>query len=296
MTQARDDAMQKAGVLVEALPFIQRFHGSTVVVKLGGASIQSDLEREAGTASSVDSVLQDLVLLRYIGMHPVLVHGGGPEITAWQKKLGLESRFVDGLRVTDAASMELVKMVLTGKVNPELVAAIHRLGGQAVGMSGEDGPSILVKPMPGLQGEDLGFVGEVAQVNAEPITALLERNYIPVIASIGLGYDGQSYNVNADSVAAELAVSLGARKLILLTDVEGVMDQSGRLVSEIVAHDVTARIEDGTISGGMIPKARACVRALAGCDKAHIIDGRVPHALLLELLTEQGVGTMVLPG
>jgi len=163
-------------------------------------------------------------------------------------------------------------------------------------MSGEDGPSILVRPMAQQNGEDLGLVGEVAQVNTEPITALLARNYIPVVASIGLGYDGQSYNVNADTVAAELAVSLGARKLILLTDVEGVRDAGGQLISEIVAHDVNDRIADGTVSGGMIPKVRACVRALSGVEKAHIIDGRVPHALLLELLTNEGIGTMILPG
>ena len=286
MTVERDAAIEKANVLVEALPFIRRFHGDTIVVKLGGSSLEE----------SKRNVLEDLVLLRYVGMNPVVVHGGGKDITEWQAKMGLESKFVDGLRVTDEKSMEVVKMVLTGKVNPELVTMINSLGGQAVGMSGEDGPSILVRPMPQPNGEDLGLVGEVAQVNAEPITALLERNYIPVIASIGLGYDGESYNVNADTVAAELAVALKARKLILLTDVEGVKDANGALISEIVAHDVTDRIADGTVSGGMIPKVRACVRALSGVEKAHIIDGRVPHALLLELLTNEGIGTMILPG
>jgi acetylglutamate kinase len=286
MTVERDAAIEKANILVEALPFIRRFHGDTIVVKLGGSSLED----------SKHNVLEDLVLLRYIGMNPVVVHGGGKEISAWQQKMGLESRFVDGLRVTDEKSMEIVKMVLTGKINPELVNMINQLGGQAVGMSGEDGPSVLVRPMAAQNGEDLGLVGEVAQVNVEPITALLERSYIPVFASIGLGYDGQSYNVNADTVAAELAVALKARKLILLTDVEGVKDANGRLISEIVAHDVSDRIADGTISGGMIPKVRACVRALSGVDKAHIIDGRVPHALLLELLTNQGIGTMILPG
>ena len=187
-------------------------------------------------------------------------------------------------------------MVLTGKVNPELVAALNGLGGQAVGMSGEDGPCILVRPMKGSGGEELGMVGEVAQVNPEPIRALLDRSYIPVMASIGLGYDGLSYNVNADFVAAELAVALNARKLVLLTDVEGVHDASGKLISEIVAHDVTDRIADGTVTGGMIPKVKAAVRALAGVEKAHIIDGRVPHALLLELLTAEGIGTMIVPG
>jgi acetylglutamate kinase len=286
MTVERDAAIEKANILVEALPFIRHFHGSTIVVKLGGSSLEE----------SKHNVLEDLVLLRYVGMNPVVVHGGGKEITEWQEKMGVKSRFVDGLRVTDEKSMEVVKMVLTGKVNPELVAMINSMGGQAVGMSGEDGPSILVRPMAAVNGQDLGMVGEVAQVNPEPITALLERSYIPVVASIGLGYDGQSYNVNADTVAAELAVALKARKLILLTDVEGVRDGTGALISEIVSHDVADRIVDGTISGGMIPKAKACVRALAEVEKAHIIDGRVAHALLLELLTNQGIGTMILPG
>jgi acetylglutamate kinase len=286
MNVERLEAVKKAGVLVEALPFIRRFHGDTMVVKIGGSSI----------AEAKANILEDIVLLRYVGMNPVVVHGGGPEITTWQEKMGIESTFVDGLRVTDEKSIEVVKMVLTGKVNPELVAALNGLGGQAVGMSGEDGPCILVKPANGAGGVDLGLVGEVAQVNPEPIKALLERSYIPVIASLGLGYDGKSYNVNADTVAAELAVALGARKLILLTDVEGIKDKDGRLITEIRAHDVGDKIDDGTVTGGMIPKVKAAVRALAGVEKAHIIDGRVPHALLLELLTAEGIGTMIVPG
>jgi acetylglutamate kinase len=286
MNVERLEAVKKAGVLVEALPFIRRFHGDTMVVKIGGSSI----------AEAKANILEDIVLLRYVGMNPVVVHGGGPEITTWQEKMGIESTFVDGLRVTDEKSIEVVKMVLTGKVNPELVAALNGLGGQAVGMSGEDGPCILVKPANGAGGVDLGLVGEVAQVNPEPIKALLERSYIPVIASLGLGYDGKSYNVNADTVAAELAVALGARKLILLTDVEGIKDRDGQLITEIRAHDVGDKIDDGTVTGGMIPKVKAAVRALAGVEKAHIIDGRVPHALLLELLTAEGIGTMIVPG
>jgi len=286
MSVERLEAVKKAGVLVEALPFIRRFHGDTIVVKLGGSSMED----------AKANILEDIVLLRYVGINPVVVHGGGPDITAWQEKLGIESRFIDGLRITDEKSIEVVKMVLTGKINPELVSALNGLGGQAVGMSGEDGPCILVKPMVGIEGVDMGLVGEVAQVNPEPITALLERNYIPVIASLGLGYDGKSYNVNADTVAAELAVALGARKLILLTDVEGIKDKSDQLISEIRAHDVSDKIDDGTVTGGMIPKVKAAVRALAGVEKAHIIDGRVPHALLLELLTAEGIGTMIVPG
>jgi acetylglutamate kinase len=273
-------------VLVEALPFIRKFHGDTIVVKIGGSSM----------AQAKENILEDIVLLRYVGMNPVVVHGGGPEISTWQARMGIESTFVDGLRVTDEKSIEVVKMVLTGKVNPELVAALNGLGGQAVGMSGEDGPCILVKPANGAGGVDLGLVGEVAQVNPEPIKALLERSYIPVIASLGLGYDGKSYNVNADTVAAELSVALGARKLILLTDVEGIKDKNDQLITEIRAHDVGGKIDDGTVTGGMIPKVKAAVRALAGVEKAHVIDGRIPHALLLELLTTEGIGTMIVPG
>src|SRR5258708_6449679 len=285
MSVERLEAVKKAGVLVEALPFIRKFHGDTIVVKLGGSSMED----------AKANVLEDIVLLRYVGMNPVVVHGGGPDITAWQEKLGIESRFVDGLRITDEKSIEVVKMVLTGKINPELVSALNGLGGQAVGMSGEDGPCILVKPMVGVEGFDMGLVGEVAQVNPEPIAALLDRNYIPVIASLGLGYDGKSYNVNADTVAAELAVALGARKLILLTDVEGIKDKSDQLISEIRAHDVSDKIDDGTVTGGMIPKVKAAVPALPAVSKAHLLDRRVPHALLLELLTAEGIGTMIVP-
>ena len=206
-------------MLVEALPYIKRFHGQKIVVKLGGVAMEQRKEE----------TLLDIVLLRYVGMLPVLVHGGGAEITSMSDRLGLKAEFKRGLRVTDAPTMEVVKMVLTGKINPDLVAALNRLGGQAVGMSGEDGPSIIA------EGHDpeLGFVGRVTQVNPEPIDALLSRGYIPVVASIGLGYDGNAYNINADTVAAELAVALGASKLILLTDVEGVKDGSGQVISEL---------------------------------------------------------------
>ena len=278
------DPARRARVLVEALPFIRRFSGHTIVVKLGGAAIDG---------GDVEPLLQDVVLLRFVGLRPVLVHGGGPAISAWQQRMGIESRFVNGLRVTDAETMELAKMVLTGKIGPELVAAIHGLGGQAIGLSGEDGPTLLVTPRSAEAGEDLGFVGDVAQVNAEPIEAILDQGRIPVVASIGLGYDGRAYNVNADSVAAELAVALRATKLLLLTDVEGVRDADGTLISELDAARARRLIDAGTVTGGMIPKLHAAIRALDGADAAHVIDGRVPHSLLLELLTESGVGTMV---
>ena len=270
---------ERAKVLVEALPYIKRFHGQVVVVKLGGKAME--LAR--------DETLLDIVLLRYVGMQPVLVHGGGPEITAMSERLGLKAEFKNGLRITDDKTMEVVKMVLTGKVNPDIVGAINRLGGQAVGMSGEDGPSIIAEPL----GEDMGFVGRVTQINREPISALLGRGYIPVIASIGLGYDGHAYNINADTVAAEVALSLGAAKLILLTDVAGVLGVDGSVVAVLSREDARQRIQSGEVSGGMIPKLEACLRALDGIPLAHIVDGRTAHALLLELFTESGIGTMV---
>lgn len=273
------DVIERAQVLVEALPYIKRFHGQIVVIKVGGNAIEQRKEE----------TLLDLVLLRYVGMLPVLVHGGGPEITALSQRLGLKAEFRNGLRVTDAATMDVVKMVLTGKVSPDLVATINRLGGQAVGMSGEDGPSIIAEEMD----PKLGFVGRVVQVNAEPITALLTRSYIPVIASIGLGYDGHAYNINADTVAAEVAVALSAAKLILMTDVPGVLDGGQRVMSEVHRESGLRMIETGEVTGGMIPKLQACLRSLAVVPQAHIIDGRTPHSLLLELFTESGIGTMV---
>ena len=275
------DVNDRAQVLVEALPYIRRFHGQTVVVKVGGNAIEQRKEE----------TLLDVVLLRYVGMQPVLVHGGGPEITAMSERLGLKAEFKDGLRITDDKTMEVVKMVLTGKVGPDLVAAIHRMGGQAVGMSGEDGPTIIAEPLD----EKMGFVGRVTQVNKEPITALLARGYIPVIASIGLGYDGHTYNINADTVAAEIAVALGAAKVILLTDVPGVVGVDGDVVPVLSRADARQRIEKGEVTGGMIPKLQACLRALDGVPLAHIVDGRTKHALLLELFTEAGIGTMVTP-
>ena len=203
----------------------------------------------------------------------------------------LKAEFKNGLRITDEKTMEVVKMVLTGKVNPDIVGAINRLGGQAVGMSGEDGPSIIAEPL----AEGMGFVGRVTQINREPITALLGRGYIPVIASIGLGYDGHAYNINADTVAAEIAVALGAAKLILLTDVPGVLGVDGNVVAVLTREDARQRIEAGEVTGGMIPKLEACLRSLDSVPFAHIVDGRTPHALLLELFTESGIGTMVTP-
>src|SRR3977135_1827100 len=222
---------ERAKVLVEALPYIKRFHGQIVVVKVGGNAIEQ----------ARDETLLDIVLLRYVGMQPVLVHGGGPEITAMSERLGLKATFKKGLRVTDEKTMEVVKMVLTGKVNPDIVANINRLGGQAVGMSGEDGPSIIAEPL----NEALGFVGRVTQVNKEPITALLGRGYIPSIASIGLGCCGHPHQLHADTVAAEIAVALNAAKVILLTDVPGVLGLHGQFVAVLSREDARQRIEAG---------------------------------------------------
>jgi acetylglutamate kinase len=272
-------AEERAKVLVEALPYIKRFHGQIVVIKVGGNALEQ----------ARDETLLDIVLLRYVGMQPVLIHGGGPEITAMSERLGLKAEFKNGLRITDDKTMEVVKMVLTGKVNPDIVGAINRLGGQAVGMSGEDGPCIIAEPL----GPEMGFVGRVTQINREPITALLSRGYIPVIASIGLGYDGHAYNINADTVAAEIALALGAAKMILLTDVAGVLGVDGHVVAVLSTEDARHRIEAGEVTGGMIPKLESCLRALEGVPLAHIVDGRTPHSLLLELFTEAGIGTMV---
>jgi acetylglutamate kinase len=282
--QTIDERIHRAEVLIEALPYIKRFAGHILVIKVGGA---------ASAVADLDAVLEDVVLLRFVGMRPVIVHGGGSEISAWQQRMGIEPRFVNGLRVTDAPTMEIAKMVLTGKIGPDIVARIHTLGAGAIGISGEDGPTLLVRPRSDTSGADLGFVGDVAQVNAEPILAILDQGRIPVMASIGLGYDGQAYNVNADTVAAEVAVALQASKLILMTDVEGVRDVDGVLISELDAARGRELLASGVIHDGMIPKVEAAIRATDGGCATHIIDARVPHALLLELLTERGVGTML---
>ncbi|HEY6539001.1 MAG TPA: acetylglutamate kinase [Candidatus Dormibacteraeota bacterium] len=280
-----EGALKRAQVLVEALPYIRRFQDQLVVVKLGGAAMDEGPAR--------DTVLQDLVLLRFVGLRPVLVHGGGKEITALAGALGLTTQFVDGLRVTDEKTMEVAKMVLTGKINPDLVGSIHRLGGRAMGLSGEDGPCILVRRQAGPRGEDLGQVGEIQEINSEPVLALTDRGMIPVVASVGLGYDGLSYNVNADTVAAALAAELGASKLMLLTDVPGVRDLAGEFQSRLTVAQAEALAADGAASAGMIPKLKAaCAAARAGVT-VHVVDGRQPHSILLELLTEAGVGTMI---
>jgi acetylglutamate kinase len=282
---------EKAAVLTEALPYIRRFFGKTVVVKYGGNAL-------AGATSEADGLAEfaaDVVLMHSVGMRPVVVHGGGPQIGDMLRQLGKESTFVDGLRVTDAETLDVVRMVLVGKVNREIVSAINIHGPLALGLSGED--ASLLKAVP--RDERLGFVGDVSAVNTDVITRLMDDDLIPVIATIGVDDDGQAYNINADTAAGAIAAALGAEKLFYLTDIEGIRsdveDASSRL-STVTASDVDKLIDDGTIGAGMIPKVQACVAAVkGGVAVAHILDGRMPRALLLEIFTPEGVGTMVTP-
>ena len=276
---------QRAGALVEALPYIQRFHDAIVVVKFGGnAMVDADL---AATFA------EDVVLLRSIGLRPVVVHGGGPQIGELLGRLGKKTEFVDGLRVTDAETLDVVRMVLVGKVGREIVGAINVHGAYAVGLSGEDGGLITAKP----RDPSLGFVGDVASVQPGIVERLLAESMIPVISTIGADGSGQAYNINADTVAGALAGALGAEKAIYLTDVPGLLadvDDLGSLITRATIAEVQALIEDGTISGGMIPKVEACIKAVeSGAASAHMLDGRIPHVLLLELFTDAGIGTMI---
>ncbi len=289
-------ALEKANVLVEALPYIKKFYGKTVVIKYGGnAMIDEDLKRK---------VITDIVLMKYVGMNPVVVHGGGPEITGMLKRVGKETEFIGGLRVTDKETMEIVEMVLVGKINKEIVALLNEFGGKAVGLSGKDATLIEAKRKQGRIIKDgiesfcdIGFVGDVAKINPAIINSLISQSYIPVVSPVGVGEDGESYNINADYVAGEIAKSLEAEKLILLTDVEGIFrdfNDKGSLISELELEDVNELIRTGVIAGGMIPKVECCVEALqGGVSKTHIVDGRKPHSILLEIFTNEGVGTMV---
>lgn len=284
-----ENARIQAEILIQALPYIQKWRGATFVIKYGGAAMV-----ENGLASQV---MQDVVLMHCVGIRPVIVHGGGPEISEAMKRLGKQPIFVKGLRVTDAETMEIVEMVLTGKTNRRLVSAIHQQGGRAVGLSGRDGNLLRARK---LDSEvDIGFVGEVQEVNPSILYSLQEAGYIPVVAPIGVGEDGESYNLNADHVAGVLARKLGASKLILMTDVPGVLSDPEKpesLLSELSREQVQKMMEAGRIGGGMIPKLQACLTALeGGVARAHIIDGRVPHALLIEVFTDAGIGTMVRP-
>jgi len=289
------DPLAKAAVLAEALPYMRRYAGHTLVVKYGGHAMG-----EGG-----DSFARDVALLKQVGIHPIVVHGGGPQIGQMLKRLGIESRFVDGLRVTDAETMEVVEMVLAGTINKQLVAAINAEGGCAIGLTGKDGGLIEAKKLQlskfdnGARIEfDLGFVGEPQRVAASVLDTFKQSDIIPVIAPIGVGPDGETYNINADTVAGAVAAAVKATRLLLLTDVAGVLDADKRLLSEITADAARRMIADGTIYGGMIPKVETCLDAVdGGVEAAVILDGRVPHAILLELFTDtSGAGTLIRAG
>ncbi|XWK85772.1 MAG: acetylglutamate kinase [Phormidium sp.] len=273
-------------VLSEALPYIQQFAGRTIVIKYGGAAMKD--------SSLKDKVMRDIVFLSCVGLRPVVVHGGGPEINSWLDKLGIEPQFKNGLRVTDAPTMEVVEMVLVGKVNKEIVTLINQAGGLAIGLCGKDGNLIKARP----EGQEgIGFVGEVSAVNINILDSLLKSGYIPVVSSVAADETGQAYNINADTVAGELAAALGAEKLILLTDTAGILrdyKDPSTLIAKMDIQEARALITSGVVGGGMIPKVNCCVRSLAqGVRATHIVDGRVPHALLLEILSDAGIGSMI---
>ena len=275
-------------VLIEALPYLRQFYGKTIVVKYGGnAMIDETLKMQ---------VMQDVALLHYVGIRPILVHGGGPEISALMKQMGHEPTFIGGLRVTDEATMEIVEMVLAGKTNKGIVALLNKQGAKAVGLSGKDANLILAYKMESPEG-DLGYVGEIAQVTPEILNLLSEQGYIPVVSSVAIGPDGESYNVNADHVAGHIAGAVGAAKLVMLTDVEGLYanyPDKASIISEMDIERAESMIASGAAEKGMIPKLEACITALeAGVPRAHLIDGRQPHALLIEIFTNTGIGTMV---
>lgn len=278
---------RRAAVLVETLPYIQHFSGETVVVKLGGNAMVDD--------ELASQFAQDIVLMQSVGIKPVVVHGGAPQIGSMLDRLGMDSQFVDGLRVTDSDTLDIARMVLVGKVNRDIVSSINIHGPLAVGISGEDAGLITATS----RHEDLGFVGEIQEVNPTIINGLLKEGHIPVVSSIGADDKGQAYNINADTVASSLAAALEAKRILYLTDIEGLradMEDPESHISEITSSDLQNLIDNGTISGGMIPKAKACLEAVqAGVGSAHMVDGRISHVILLELFTDSGIGTMVLP-
>ena len=293
--------IKKANVLIEALPYIRTFRGKTIVIKYGGHAMTD--------ASLKERFAQDVVLLKYVGLNPVIVHGGGPQIDKMLNRLGIEAKFRHGVRVTDEATMEIVEMVLAGKINMEIVDLLNRHGGRAVGLSGKDGSLMLTRPLTAKawaeslekdlggdheDGENFGFVGEVQSVDPSLVLKLQQDHYIPVIAPIGTDREGSTYNINADLVAGAIAGALTAEKLVMMTDVKGIRDAKGRHLSTVSRKDVQRMVKKGTISEGMLPKVHACLDALAGgVGKAHIIDGRIPHAILLEVFTHKGIGTEI---
>lgn len=291
--------MNRAEILAEALPYIEKFHGSYIVIKYGGHAMLDD--------EAKDWTVKDTILLKYIGMKPVIVHGGGPEITQAMEKMGKKPKFVEGLRVTDEETLDIVKMVLVGKINTDIVSRINKFNGKGVGLSGKDNKLILAKKKlhkiikEGREKEiDLGHVGETVKVNPEVVDILTDRGYIPVISPVGITEDGNSLNLNSDTVAGDIAAALGAKKLVILTDVPGIMkdlEDKNSLINEIKVSDIDSLIKENIIEGAMIPKLEACANAVkGGVKRAHIIDGRVKHSILLELLTDEGIGTMIKEG
>lgn len=289
------NSMERAEILLEALPYIKRFYNKTIVIKYGGHAMVDDELK--------DRFAQDVVMMKYIGINPVIVHGGGPQIGTLLKKLGKESKFVQGMRVTDEETMNIVEMVLVGTVNKEIVGLINRHGGKAVGLSGKDGNLIhaekyylseeKVKNTPP-EIIDIGLVGKVKSINSQLIVSLAQNNFIPVIAPTGIGDKGETYNINADIVAGEIAAALEAEKLLLLTDVPGVLGKNKKLINTMTDKDALKLIKNGTVEGGMFPKIKCCLKALkGGVKKAHIIDGRLKHAVLLEVFTDKGIGTEI---
>jgi len=295
MEETMQQVIEKAKILIEALPYIKEFYNRTIVIKYGGhAMVDEELKKNFAL---------DIILMKYVGINPVIVHGGGPQINRFLDKMNIQSSYVQGMRVTDGETMDVVEMVLVGKVNKEIVGLINFHGGKAVGLSGRDGDLIKARKMQIMKEQvenappeliDLGRVGEVTEVNPDILTTLDARDFIPVIAPVGVGPDGQSFNINADLVAGAIAAKLNAAKLILLTDVEGVKDGDGKLISSLTCREVDEQIKCGVIAGGMIPKVSCCKEVVeAGVAKAHIIDGRAEHAALLEMFTKEGVGTEI---
>lgn len=283
-----EDAATRVKILSEALPYIQHFTGRTIVVKYGGAAMKD--------SSLKDKVIRDIVFMASVGVRPVVVHGGGPEINIWLEKMGIEPQFKDGLRVTDGPTMDIVEMVLVGRINKELVSLINQAGGSAVGLCGKDANLVTART---LQQEEIGFVGEVSNVDARLVESLGKSGYIPVISSVAADELGQAHNINADTFAGEIAAALGAEKLILLTDTRGILrdyHDPASLITQLDIQQARQLIQEGVVAGGMIPKVNCCVRSLAqGVRAAHIIDGRLPHALLLEVFTDLGIGSMIVP-
>ena len=296
--QMQIDLLAKTGMLVEALPFMRRYSDKTILIKFGGHAM--------GKADYVNAFASDIALLDQVGARPVVVHGGGPQIGEMLTKLKIESNFIDGLRVTDEATISIVEMVLAGGINKALVAAIASAGGRAVGVSGKDGGLITARKLMAVakssdsaiqKAVDLGFVGEPANIDVTVLDALMMHNLIPVVAPIGSGEDGKTYNINADTAAGAISAALNAKRMLMLTDVKGVQDKDGNLIPSLTISQAEALILDGTVSGGMIPKVETCIEAVqGGAEGAVIMDGRVPHSLLIELFTEHGMGTIITAG